>query len=69
MLMKTTCSLLKMATCDMLFSRMKRREYSVSIMVNRVQTNKVIVDPHYEEKHAESISDEFILELVKTLDG
>jgi len=29
----------------------------------------VIIDPHYEEKHADSVSDEIILELVKTLDG
>lgn len=48
---------------------MKRREYDISIVVNRVQIKKVIVDPHYEEKHADSISDEIILELVKTLDG
>ncbi|MEN0057722.1 MAG: hypothetical protein AAGB31_02715, partial [Bdellovibrio sp.] len=27
------------------------------------------IDPHYEEKHAESISDEIILNLVKELDG
>lgn len=48
---------------------MKRREYDISIVVNRIQITKVIVDPHYEEKHAASISDELILELVKTLDG
>ena len=30
---------------------------------------KVIIDPHYEEKHAESINDQIILELVKFLDG
>jgi hypothetical protein len=29
----------------------------------------VIIDPHYEEKHADSITDEIILLLVKTLDG
>jgi hypothetical protein len=48
---------------------MKRREYDISIVVNRVQITKVIIDPHYEEKHAASVSDELILELVKTLDG
>ncbi|MFN8945106.1 MAG: hypothetical protein ACK5WZ_10845 [Pseudobdellovibrionaceae bacterium] len=48
---------------------MNRREYDISIVVNRIQITKVIVDPHYEEKHAESISDELIIELVKTLDG
>ncbi len=30
---------------------------------------KVIIDPHYEERHAESISDKIILQLVRTLDG
>jgi hypothetical protein len=29
----------------------------------------VIIDPHYEEKHTESINDKIILDLVKTLDG
>ncbi len=48
---------------------MSRREYNISIMVNEVLISKVIIDPHYEEKHAESINDEIILELVKTLDG
>ncbi len=48
---------------------MKRREYDISIVVNRRQITKVIIDPHYEEKHADSINDEIIVELVKTLDG
>ena len=48
---------------------MKRREYDISIVVNRIKITKVIVDPHFEEKHAASISDEIILELVQTLDG
>ncbi len=38
-------------------------------MVNEIFISKVIIDPHYEEKHAESVNDEIILELVKTLDG
>jgi len=29
----------------------------------------VIIDPHYEEKHADSITDDTILALVKLLDG
>lgn len=48
---------------------MKRREYSINITVNEVMITKVIIDPHYEEKHSESINDEIILELVNTLDG
>ncbi len=46
-----------------------RRDYEVSIVVNDVLINKVIIDSHYERKHADSVTDEIILELVKTLDG
>ena len=48
---------------------MKRREYAISIMVNGRRISKVIIDPHYEEKHSDSITDEIIIKLVKTLDG
>jgi len=47
----------------------KRREYPLRIVVNGVQISKVVIDPHYEEKHAESITDQIVIELVKTLDG
>lgn len=30
---------------------------------------KVVIDPHYEEKHADHIDDGLILNLVRTLDG
>jgi hypothetical protein len=46
-----------------------RREYDISITFNGIGINKVIIDPHYELKHSESINDELILELVKKLDG
>jgi hypothetical protein len=48
---------------------MRRREFAIRIVINGRRIIKVIVDPHYEEKHAESITDEIILKLVKTLDG
>lgn len=48
---------------------MNRREYAVNITVNEVLITKVIIDPHYEEKHSESINDEIIVNLVKTLDS
>ncbi len=48
---------------------MNRREYDISITINELRIKKVIIDPHYELKHAESISDEIILKLVHTLDG
>ncbi|MBI3555443.1 MAG: hypothetical protein HY074_04170 [Deltaproteobacteria bacterium] len=46
-----------------------RRSYSISIMVNDRLISEIIIDPHYEEKHADSITDEVILALVHKLDG
>ena len=48
---------------------MRRREYAISITFNFKLITKVIIDPHYEKKHADSVSDEIILELVQKLDG
>lgn len=48
---------------------MNRRQYKICISVNEILITKVIIDPHYEKKHAESINDELILKLVHTLDG
>jgi len=61
----------KLAKCGKFcyIENMKRREYKLSIVVNGIHIKKVIVDPHYEERHLSSIDDDLILELVKTLDG
>jgi hypothetical protein len=48
---------------------MSRREYDISIVFNETEIKKVIIDSHFELKHAESINDEIILDLVKQLDG
>ena len=49
---------------------MSRREHSISpIKVNRILISKVIIDPHFEVKHDDHMSDELILELVKKLNG
>ena len=48
---------------------MSRRDYAVNLTINDILITKVIIDPHYEEKHAESINDEIVIELVKSLDG
>ena len=48
---------------------MNRRKHSVSIVINGQHIKTVVIDPHYEVKHADSITDELILELVKLLDG
>jgi hypothetical protein len=48
---------------------MSRREYEINIVINGRRVTNVIIDPHYEEKHGESITVEIIVELVKKLDG
>jgi len=48
---------------------MKRREYAARLTVNGLRIEKVVIDPHYELKHNESVSDSVILKLVEQLDG
>ncbi len=48
---------------------MPRREYKIHIAVNTILVNRVVIDPHYEQKHSESINDKLILNLIKVLDG
>jgi len=47
----------------------ERRDYKISITVNSKAINRVVIDPHYELKHIDSINDEIILSLVQMLDG
>ena len=47
----------------------ERRDYKIFITVNSKTINRVIIDPHYEIKHGESVGDEIILSLVQMLDG
>jgi hypothetical protein len=37
--------------------------------INGRKLESIVIDPHYEGKHADSVSDEIILNLVKLLDG
>ena len=48
---------------------MGRRIYPLQLYINGRRLEKVVIDPHYEEKHSKVISDELILELVQQLDG
>lgn len=48
---------------------MKRTEYDISIVINGLRIEKVIIDPHYKERHSDVINDEIILKLVETLNG
>ena len=52
-----------------LYVLMKRREYDIQITVNKRSIRKVVIDPHYEEKHSASVDDQVVLRLVKQLDG
>lgn len=46
-----------------------RKEYFLSLRINRRQLNRVIIDSHYREKHGESMDDLLILRLIKKLNG
>lgn len=46
-----------------------RRSFKIDIIVNNKRVKHVVIDPHYELKHSDSISDSLIVELVNLLDG
>ena len=48
---------------------MSRRVYPLKLNINGRNLDKVVIDPHYEEKHSKVITDEIILALVKQLNG
>lgn len=48
---------------------MSRRIYDVQLRINSRLFFQVVIDPHYEEKHADSVNDEIILGLVAQLDS
>ncbi len=52
-----------------IFSMNGRRDYKISITVNSRAIARVVIDPHYELKHSDSVDDEIILILVQMLDG
>jgi hypothetical protein len=41
-----------------------RRHYPIDIIVNGRKIIEVVIDPHYEERHSDTINDPLILELV-----
>ena len=47
----------------------KRRAYRVNLVINERKVLRVLIDPHYEEKHGDTVNDGIILSLVKKLDG
>lgn len=50
--------------------QISRSEWEIKpILLNRRFISRVVIDPHFEVKHSESITNELILELVKLLDG
>lgn len=50
--------------------RPKRRTYKIDpIVVNGVTVVQVVIDTHYEKKHADHVNDSMLLRLVRKLDG
>ena len=46
-----------------------RREYPLKLTLNGRSIRRVLIDSHYEVRHAGSITDSLILKLVSLLDG
>lgn len=46
----------------------ERNEYPLNLVINHNRIKRVIIDQHYKDKHP-SVTDEIILDLVRTLDG
>ncbi len=46
-----------------------RSEYPLHLTINGRQLERVVIDQHYRLKHSDSMNDEIILDLVRTLDG
>jgi hypothetical protein len=47
----------------------ERPEYPLKITINGRILSRVVIDQHYRQKHGQSMDDEIILDLLKTLDG
>ena len=47
----------------------ERRDYKISISVNSRAVTRVVIDPHYELKHGDSVDDDIVLSLVQMLYG
>ena len=47
----------------------ERPEYQLKLTLNDRKISRVIIDQHYRLSHAESINDDIILDLIRTLDG
>ena len=45
-----------------------RSEYEVSLVINGRHFRRIVIDPHYKERHSE-LSDELIVKLVKKISG
>lgn len=46
-----------------------RREYPLKLILNGRSIKRVLIDSHYETRHAGSMTDDLILQLVGLLDG
>jgi hypothetical protein len=48
---------------------MQFRIYAMTFTVNGTKFNEVWIDPHYEESHKGTVTDELILQLIKLLES
>ena len=46
-----------------------QRRYDMVLMINGRKLDAVVIDGHYQLKHANSMNDELIMGMVKALDG
>ena len=46
-----------------------RRRYPVKLYVNGRRVTEVLIDPHYEIRHSDTMTDDLILELAAKLSG
>ena len=47
----------------------ERREYLANLIINGARYRRIVIDPHYEQRHRHSMSDPLILGLVGQLSG
>ncbi len=47
----------------------QRNEYKIELMINDKHVHRLIIDQHYKENHSEAMTDELIIDLVKSING
>jgi hypothetical protein len=66
---KTAGDLTNLSSDGILLVVSERPEYPLQISLNGRNLGRVVIDQHYRVNHDESMNDQIILDLIKTLDG